>query len=231
MKTSETRYQKIINNLKSNRVISILLVVFVIYIGVSQVLKVSFENYNILNEIFNFNIDEQELLIDARDNQSYRIATIGNKAWMMENLKYLSEKSLCSEHLSHPACRLYGNYYTFSEALTSCPKGWHLPSINEWMELFRNYSDEIELMNGNNEIYRILEDEESINFEMKFGGRNFADKLRHEGEKMIFWTSTKSGESIATDISFNRKFKTLTKGGMNFSNDKNRLNCRCVIDE
>uniref|UniRef100_UPI0028061827 fibrobacter succinogenes major paralogous domain-containing protein n=1 Tax=uncultured Fibrobacter sp. TaxID=261512 RepID=UPI0028061827 len=84
-----------------------------------------------------------------------------NQVWMAENLNYKTANSYCYE--DKPAnCHKYGRLYTWAAAMDSagifsnagkgcgsgvtcgasgtirgvCPRGWHLPSDNEWQTLF-----------------------------------------------------------------------------------------------
>jgi hypothetical protein len=68
---------------------------------------------------------------DARDGKIYQIAKFNGKIWMAENLNFAAEGSLCYENNSEN-CEEYGRLYTWGQAMSSCPKGWHLPSETEW---------------------------------------------------------------------------------------------------
>lgn len=94
--------------------------------------------------------------IDARDNHQYFFRTIGDQTWMTSNLAYLPDVSGSTElSTSSPHYYIYGyqgantsdakatdNYskygvlYNWKAAVTACPDGWHLPSKNEWSNLF-----------------------------------------------------------------------------------------------
>ncbi|MDR2999913.1 MAG: zinc ribbon domain-containing protein [Fibromonadaceae bacterium] len=58
--------------------------------------------------------------VDNRDGARYRTVKIDSKIWLAENLNYGK------------------SYYSFQEAMTACPEGWHLPSFREWYELLSN---------------------------------------------------------------------------------------------
>lgn len=103
---------------------------------------------------------------DPRDSNVYYYDTIGSQVWMLENLRYLPsviEPSTGSK--SRPYYYVYSYYgtsveaakltaftysigefnfmtngalYNFPAAKISCPKGWHLPSDEEWLQLI-NY--------------------------------------------------------------------------------------------
>jgi uncharacterized protein (TIGR02145 family) len=59
---------------------------------------------------------------------------IGGKTWMNKNLNITTGDSWCYKD-SPDSCAKYGRLYTWAAATTACPRGWHLPSRDEWGDL------------------------------------------------------------------------------------------------
>jgi uncharacterized protein (TIGR02145 family) len=76
-----------------------------------------------------------EVLYDSRDGRQYDIVQIGNQFWMKSNLAFstsIGSYSIDNDSLND---QIYGRLYLWETAMEVCPKGWHLPSDEEWMVL------------------------------------------------------------------------------------------------
>ena len=90
---------------------------------------------------------KMESFDDSRDGQSYKviefeIPLVGGvsvkRTWMAENMNYKVAGSYCYQN--EPAyCEVYGRLYTFEAAKSSCPTGWHLPTVKDWQLLASKY--------------------------------------------------------------------------------------------
>lgn len=70
---------------------------------------------------------------DSRDGGRYYTTVAGGKVWMAQNLHYsASGQPYYNAEAMSP---IFGRYYTYDEALTACPAGWHLPADAEFVAL------------------------------------------------------------------------------------------------
>jgi hypothetical protein len=92
----------------------------------------------------NRNLGNSPSFKDPRDGKTYRTVEIGAQIWMAQDLDYHGEDGylgLCfgdkpQAKKSYPEhCKKYGRLYSYEEAETACPEGWHLSTDREWQTL------------------------------------------------------------------------------------------------
>jgi uncharacterized protein (TIGR02145 family) len=151
---------------------------------------------------------------DERDGKIYAFVEIGKQVWMAENLNFETTNGSWCYQKSSTNCKSYGRLYNWSTATSNfgngtdiCPKGWHLPTDNEWKQLERQLGmpeEDIEKdrFRKGGEIGRKLKTEEG--WSSKNGDNSSGFSARPAGFKEMFggfkdlgirtswWTATKT---------------------------------------
>jgi len=69
---------------------------------------------------------------DSRDGHTYETIKIGDQTWFAENLAYdAGDGCWVYDNYADPIGKK-GRLYDYETAKKSCPKGWHLPTDEEW---------------------------------------------------------------------------------------------------
>ncbi|MES1922578.1 hypothetical protein MHBO_004093 [Bonamia ostreae] len=103
-------------------------------------------------------------MIDEKDGREYKVVEIGNRVWMAENYAFLGDDDeywgmLSPRDKSHVSSyspfvyvyeydgsdieeakklehyKTYGAFYNYEAAVSLAPKGWHLPTLEDWVDL------------------------------------------------------------------------------------------------
>lgn len=70
---------------------------------------------------------------DSRDGAAYYYNNVAGKDWMIQNLGWRGAGQ--SYENSEAMDPIFGRYYTWDEAVSACPDGWHLPSDADFKAL------------------------------------------------------------------------------------------------
>jgi uncharacterized protein (TIGR02145 family) len=185
------------------------------------------------------------ILIDPRDQQSYKVVCIGNQTWMAENLNYAGA-GLCFDQNSSD-CSFYGRMYTIQETtnrkLSSpgsrtqgiCPKGWHVPTKEEFDELFEYVGGESvagKKLKADTLWPGVYHDPYKFRILPSGRGVNGVNTTLNAGSA-LFWTATTYVSSIDTAfgmIDFHHGTEYPTYRGERSGGVIHNLACRCVKD-
>ncbi len=136
--------------------------------------------------------DNAGYFTDQRDQHKYKVIKIGNQIWMAENLAYKKDKG-CWAYDNNPSnVEKYGYLYDWQTANKVTPKGWHLPTCDEFSVLFENYEGGgSQLFIKGEETFNALKKGGNSNFNMICAGRgNPSDKFSGEGIFAGLWSAT-----------------------------------------
>jgi len=129
---------------------------------------------------------------DSRDGKTYKKVTIGTQTWMAENLNYEAKGSKCYEN-NPDNCANYGRLYDWKTAKKSCPKGWHLPSRDEYEVLYNTVGGDA--VSGKKLRARIGwnnydKDTDDYGFSALPGGLFLNGNFHNVGNRSQWWSAT-----------------------------------------
>jgi uncharacterized protein (TIGR02145 family) len=180
----------------------------------------------ILGLLFNSFTQIQGKFIDSRDGKEYKTVRIKDQLWMAENLAYKPESGeygAYNDDTSNVA--KYGYLYGWETALIVCPKGWHLPTKEEFQTLLNN-------VGGNDSVrYSALNSGGSSGFNSLNGGYRytygFCDCL---GKNAAYWTSTLADDIDGFQIHFDGTEKTVQIYDAGYVYAPCAFSIRCIKD-
>jgi len=157
---------------------------------------------------------------DSRDGKDYEAIRIGNQIWMAENLRFKAKDSWCYD--INGSCKKYGRLYTWQEAQTACPKGWHIPGMAEWQTL-------IDYCGGDKLAGKPLTYSEYLDFQIVFGyPPNINGRYSAEGTQAHFWTADEYNANTGWVYYF--IYDKLPLVYTNYFSKNYSMMCRCVKD-
>ncbi|NPA45083.1 MAG: hypothetical protein GXO49_06085 [Chlorobi bacterium] len=113
----------------------------------------------------------------------YKVVKIGDDWWFAENFCYAGKD--VKEIKNHEGTSL--KVYTYEQAKKYCPKGWHIPSDEEWMKLEKELGMADNRLNTSNRSLNLSPALEDLNFDKNLANFNtYPTKTSFA----IYWTST-----------------------------------------
>lgn len=192
----------------------------VFYMFIAIMVTTSFVSCREDNDILSVKPAVTGTMLDKEGNQ-YKWIRIGTQDWMAENLKCgtpyyelteettwggenyivgISDFGMAQQYLVD-----FGNYYSYEQALDNCPKGWRLPSDEDWMKLENALgmsSDDTGKEGWRNGAARLMiqTSEQGTGLNLRFGGElckwgygsdtDNSVRTYRQYDEGVYWTST-----------------------------------------
>jgi uncharacterized protein (TIGR02145 family) len=144
---------------------------------------------------------------DNRDGKTYKIVKIGAQVWLAENFRHKPENGkyggfdgnywAYDEEESNIA--KYGYLYDHATALKIAPKGWHLPTKEEFETLVNNYGDKA--------FEALTKQKDGLN--VVYGGWFYEESMAfvRKGDEVGFWSASEQDKDNAWLCIFEREYK------------------------
>lgn len=127
--------------------------------------------------------------VSAMWGQEYRSIKIGKQEWMASNYSVAVPGSWA--YNEDPAMEAkYGRLYTWEAAVKACPKGWRLPTMQDWEEL-------ISYFGGEDKAGKALKLGGMSGFNARLAGVTGVGNFRLLEGYGAFWTSTANDKDNA----------------------------------
>jgi uncharacterized protein (TIGR02145 family) len=158
-----------------------------------------------------------EPLVDGRDGRRYPTVGIGDECWMARNLDHGTvvpdgipghgssvEKSCYGN--DPESCRVYGGLYTWDEARSACPAGWHLPTRAEWEALAARLGTAVagERLKATKDHLPPFDGTDDVGFTALAAGTVYRGSFGRQGHWAVFWTATQSGTERGVSATLDR---------------------------
>ena len=156
---------------------------------------------------------------DSRDGQTYRTVKIGNQIWMAENLNYKTEEGSWCYVDREKNCEKYGRLYTWEAAKKACPAGWHLPTEEEFSELYQ-------FVGGTRVAAKKLKSKSGWEYNgnglddygfsvLPAGSRPYFGSFDGEGKVAYFWSASEDYSNYAWYESFGFGYENVFRNSLN----------------
>ena len=149
-------------------------------------------------------------------------------------------RSSCTDNdcIAEEYCKKFGRYYSLKDRGTEawllnrdvvdsvCPKGWHVPSKDEWQILINNVENDISRLLSS-EIY-LFENTHGVEndicgFSVLYAGNYQSGEIKWLFSSADFWTRTASDPYYAVEALF-------SSGEIKLTQDYNTISLRCLKD-
>ncbi|UCH13659.1 MAG: hypothetical protein JSV22_11190 [Bacteroidales bacterium] len=130
-------------------------------------------------------MDDSGVFTDPRNGITYKTVKISNRIWFAQNFNYNNQYSSWCYDDNPENAKIFGRLYNWESANSIAPKGWHLPSKNEWEAL-------LDFFGGvGKQAFNNMSDKDFSGFNVLFSGiRTLNGDYYGLGSSSGFWSST-----------------------------------------
>lgn len=163
-----------------------------------------------------------DTLTDVRDGKNYRVKTISNTTWMIDNLDFEARNSIGltqeqkdkfsagltqEQRDKFKEFNLSGRYYHFETIDSVCPNGWRIPNTQDWIDYFnflvkespRKVKLETIELTEENYYFSFMNYEKRIDLFKKGNALDLNPTGRFEGDNFNFNITTINADYFTTD--------------------------------
>jgi uncharacterized protein (TIGR02145 family) len=179
-------------------------------------------------------IGNKGLFIDKRDGKKYIWIKIGEQIWMAENLRYKTDTGCVAYKYSKRYVKHYGYLYNGNTAQIVCPKGWHLPTKQEYERLCKFLGNDI------HDVFEVFKNDKSIGFNSINAGSYNANTNKYRKSHLFrldeYWSSSISccdNNSITyfNTLTINYYRKIALVGVLGLESTNIYIPIRCIKDD
>lgn len=135
---------------------------------------------------------------------AYKVVRIGDQVWMAENMRTAVGNSgnvltvYCDTGVDPDFCVDYGGLYSWGDANTACPDGWHLPTKSDWETLVNTVDASNKVAGMKLKSKAHWNGSDDYGFAALPAGYWDRDDYGGFGKRAIFWSSTEASKSSAS---------------------------------
>ncbi len=160
--------------------------------------------------------DENEQVVDI-DGNVYPVIAVNMTTWMAQNLEVTSDRKGNNVNYFFPnenteLVETYGLLYDYENACKVCPKGWRLPTNQEWEELLRFQTTTNADDFKDSQFWDGEQNTNGSNFSARPAGiGNSQEHPNRFGELSIFWSVDKEEDHFIWSYRFEKESDEIIK--------------------
>jgi len=161
---------------------------------------------------------------DTRDGHVYKWVKSGTQVWMVTNLKFITPAGSWIYNNDSATWVSHGRLYDWPTAQKACPKGWRMPTDNDWAILIKNLGGEDEA-GGKLQAMDTIVTPNGTHSSLLSGVRHYDGGYLGIGTWGACWSATVDGIDAASNYLFVHNGKGIGKSS---STKTTGFSVRCI---